>query len=650
MGNFVIECPVCGAMHPASNSIFSRKTINCSCGRVIDIRKDSLITDECPHCGNKIVIDARKGDKAICPVCKKPVHTREDINNLVKIRCPQCACELNVKKPNSNNVEILCPICDSKINVSKVLQKQKVTESNLISVIKYEGNNDTLVWKHPIEDFNAGSQLIVHESQVAVFYRDGIAMDTFPSGAYTLNAKSLPLIGDTFKIPADAGIDTIFHSEIYFVNLVTHLGYKWGTPSRIRLIDPITGMHIDIGARGSMNIRISDARKLLVKLVGTGDVMTRDDLQADNTFGKAQQTALASFFRDIIVARVRTHLSKSIKNEKIDLMEIDERLDDLSESLQSIINESLEEYGFALDNFLITNVDLPTDNEAYLKLKKLHDERILKVSEKSAERDYVQADAEIAYAKKAQEQTLNIMTASNEAQVARINVEKAKAEADAIIARAQAEAEVTRLSGIAEAEVTRLSGVASADAYAAQARAEAEEMHSKGYTYQQETSRQIGIEAMQNGLPGTGNTGSAAAGTVGSAVSDMIGIGMTLGTVGAVVGMAKDTINPIIQDVSQIGKQFTDNQSGPATWNCACGKKNITSKFCPECGTPMPVPVQTANSIWNCSCGCTNISSKFCPDCGQKNPFAVDTWVCRNCGTADIKSKFCPNCGQARGV
>ena len=634
MSNFVIECPVCGAMHEASNSLFSKKTINCSCGRVIDIRKDSLVTNECPHCGNKIVVDARKGDKAICPVCKKPVHTRDDINNLVKIRCPQCTCELNVKKPNSNSVEISCPICDAKIDVSKEIQKQKVTESNLISVIKYEGNNDTLIWKHPIEDFNAGSQLIVHESQVAVFFRDGIAMDTFPSGAYTLNTKSLPLIGDTVKLPSDAEIDTIFHSEIYFVNLVTHLGYKWGTPSRIRLIDPITSMHIDIGARGSMNIRISDARKLLVKLVGTGSVLTREDLQADNTSGKAQQSALASFFRDIIVARVRTHLSKSIKNEKIDLMEIDERLDDLSESLQSIINENLEEYGFALDNFLITNVDLPTDNEAYLKLKKLHDERILKVSEKSAERDYVQADAEIAYAKKAQEQTLNIMTASNEAQVARINVEKAKAEADAIIAHAQA-----------EAEKTRLSGVASADAYAAQARAEAEEMHSKGYTYQHETSRQIGLEAMQNGLPGTGASGSTAGGTVSSAIGDMIGLGVALGTVGTVAGMAKDTMTPIIQDVSQIGKQFAETPSIGVAWNCECGKSGITSKFCPECGKAMPVK----NTLWTCSCGCANITSKFCPDCGQKKP-SPEMWECKNCGTKDIKSKFCPNCGHAKEV
>ena len=632
MSQFVIECPVCGAMHQASNSLFAKKTINCSCGRVIDIRKDSMLTEECPHCGNRIIVDARKGDKATCPVCKKPVHTADDIKNLVQIRCPQCACELNVRKPNGPSSEISCMICDAKIDVQKVLQKQKVTESNLISVIKYEGNNDTLIWKHPIEDFNAGTQLIVHESQVAIFFRDGIAMDTFPSGAYTLNTKSLPLTGGVVKIPADTDIDTVFHSEIYFVNLVTHLGYRWGTPSRIRLIDPITNMHIDIGARGSMNIRITDARKLLVKLIGTGSGLNRSDLQANSA--SAQQTALSSFFRDIIVARVRTHLSKSIKNEKIDLMEIDERLDELSASLQVIINENLDEYGFALDNFLILDVDLPTDNEAYLKLKKLHDERILKMSEKSAERDYVQADSEIAYAKKTQEQTLNIMDATNEAQIARINVEKAKAEADAILAQAHA-----------AAESARMMGYASADVYGAQAQAEAKEMHAKGYTYQQETSRQIGIEAMQNGLPGTGANGGAAGG-VNSVIGDVIGLGVTMGAVGTVMNMTKETMTPVMHEVSQMGRDFAGgaNASG---WNCSCGKAGITSKFCPDCGSSMPAPVVANPGAWNCVCGCANITSNFCPNCGQKKPEPA-TWNCSNCGNQGITSKFCPNCGQVK--
>ena len=64
----------------------------------------------------------------------------------------------------------------------------------VIDVIKDEGNNDTFVYKHECEDFNTGSQLIVHESQEAIFFRDGKAMDRFDAGKYMLNIESLPLM------------------------------------------------------------------------------------------------------------------------------------------------------------------------------------------------------------------------------------------------------------------------------------------------------------------------------------------------------------------------------------------------------------------------------------------------------------------------
>ena len=70
----------------------------------------------------------------------------------------------------------------------------------IASIIKYEGDNNAVIWKHPYEDFNSLSQLIVHESQEAVFFRDGKAMDRFGAGKYTLDTESLPLMKGFFKI------------------------------------------------------------------------------------------------------------------------------------------------------------------------------------------------------------------------------------------------------------------------------------------------------------------------------------------------------------------------------------------------------------------------------------------------------------------
>lgn len=64
----------------------------------------------------------------------------------------------------------------------------------LADIIKYEGDNDTFVWKHPCEDFNTTSQLIVHESQEAVFFANGHALDLFEAGRYTLKTENLPLL------------------------------------------------------------------------------------------------------------------------------------------------------------------------------------------------------------------------------------------------------------------------------------------------------------------------------------------------------------------------------------------------------------------------------------------------------------------------
>ena len=71
----------------------------------------------------------------------------------------------------------------------------------VIDVIKYEGDNSTFVYKHPVEDFNTGSQLIVHESQEALFYMNGQALDLFGPGRHTLETENIPLLRRFINIP-----------------------------------------------------------------------------------------------------------------------------------------------------------------------------------------------------------------------------------------------------------------------------------------------------------------------------------------------------------------------------------------------------------------------------------------------------------------
>ena len=85
----------------------------------------------------------------------------------------------------------------------------------IAEVIKYEGDNSTFIWKHPSEDFNSLTQLIVHESQEAIFFMNGQALDLFGAGRYTLETQNIPKIGKFLN--RATGDSTPFHCEVYFI-------------------------------------------------------------------------------------------------------------------------------------------------------------------------------------------------------------------------------------------------------------------------------------------------------------------------------------------------------------------------------------------------------------------------------------------------
>lgn len=114
----------------------------------------------------------------------------------------------------------------------------------IVSVIKYEGDNSTFVWKHPETDFNTGSQLIVHESQEALFMVNGEILDTFGAGKHELETQNLPVAKSLFKLAT--GGQNAFHAELYFVNLVDVMSIKWGTDSRIQYMEPVLSLYFQV--------------------------------------------------------------------------------------------------------------------------------------------------------------------------------------------------------------------------------------------------------------------------------------------------------------------------------------------------------------------------------------------------------------------
>ena len=135
----------------------------------------------------------------------------------------------------------------------------------ILEVIKSEAPNGLLVWKHPAEDFNTMSTLIVDESQIALFYKNGQIADIFPAGRYVLSTNNIPLLRKLIQLPT-GGVSP-FSCRVYFVNMAEAMNMKWGLNSRITYMEPVYNIPLELGARGTMSVSVADPASLILRLV-----------------------------------------------------------------------------------------------------------------------------------------------------------------------------------------------------------------------------------------------------------------------------------------------------------------------------------------------------------------------------------------------
>lgn len=236
---------------------------------------------------------------------------------------------------------------------------------NLAQIIKYEGDNTTFVWKHPCEDFNTSSQLIVHESQEALFFSNGQACDLFGPGRHSLKTENIPFLKRLKNIPT--GGETPFHCEVYFINKVEQMAIKWGTDSKVEYLDPQFKFPLKIGASGDMSLKVDDSRKLLVKLVGT-----EKDLS---------QERLTNYFRGILMLHVKSYIAQVMRNSAISIFEVDEHLQEFSNILLERLRPDFLEYGVSLQRFTVTTIVKPDGETNYERYKNIFFEESIGIRE-----------------------------------------------------------------------------------------------------------------------------------------------------------------------------------------------------------------------------------------------------------------------------
>lgn len=191
-------------------------------------------------------------------------------------------------------------------------------------------------------DFRIGSQVIVRESQNAVFFRDGRALDTFKPGRHTITTANIPLImdfiGRTFFNSGNP-----FPAEVYYVSMRDFANEKWGTPQPILVKNPGVGLGIAlVQAFGTYSFAVADAQQFVNQVVGQMGAMTTAGIQ------DRLRSMMVSKLQDIL-GEMGTKQGKSV----LDLVGLTE---EIGAAVRAKAAEDFRAIGLVLKSFFIESI------------------------------------------------------------------------------------------------------------------------------------------------------------------------------------------------------------------------------------------------------------------------------------------------------
>jgi len=216
----------------------------------------------------------------------------------------------------------------------------------VIDRIKFDSpSDDIIVWKFPSEELHLGSQLIVNQSQEALFVKGGQVFDLFGPGTHTLSTANIPFLEKLINLPFRS--NTPFTAEVWYVNKTVKRNLKWGTKSPIPIIEPKYNFPVNIRAFGLWGIRIEDSRNFLKQIVGT--------------LYNADSRKVHDYFIGEIVQRLSNILAKYFVVGGISIFDINTKLDELSALATEAISPEFKRFGIEIINFNIERISIPDD-------------------------------------------------------------------------------------------------------------------------------------------------------------------------------------------------------------------------------------------------------------------------------------------------
>ena len=229
--------------------------------------------------------------------------------------------------------------------------------------------NDVVVVRHPIRDFNAGTEIVVEPSQVAIFYAEGTFIRTFTEGRYKLLEVAKTRYADLINNVTRGG-ENPYTTTIIFVNKVYMTDLGFGTNSPIQIVDPIERFNAEIKANGTFEAHIEDpeAREFMEKVVGTRPLWTKKDFE--------------NLLRARIVSGFTSSIREIIRTEKISVFELDQDL--IGSKLTEKMEPLFARYGVKIDGFAFETIKAFDVDGGMNEAAKRRQERQTKIDDQRA--------------------------------------------------------------------------------------------------------------------------------------------------------------------------------------------------------------------------------------------------------------------------
>ncbi|HEY2981612.1 MAG TPA: SPFH domain-containing protein [Anaerolineales bacterium] len=222
--------------------------------------------------------------------------------------------------------------------------------ARIFDVIEYPSEmEDEIVHRFPEEgigDYRIGSQVIVRESQRAVFFRDGNALDVFKAGRHAIATANIPLLIDF--IGKAFNDRTPFPAEVYFVSMKEFANKKWGTPQPIIVRNPGMGLGVALlQGFGSYSFQVKDAQQFVTQIVGAQGAYRTSEIE------ERLRTMLLSKLQDVLGETGAKH----------SVPELIGLTDEIGAAVRSKTQDDFEAIGLTLKTFYVGNLK-PSDKSA----------------------------------------------------------------------------------------------------------------------------------------------------------------------------------------------------------------------------------------------------------------------------------------------